>query len=157
LKTLFKKLKEYDAAEHEQPDGSEEGPNVSRRVFVAMPFGEEFDPIFEDHISKVVRAGGLQAERADTYSAPGAIIDDILAAIAASEIVIADCTRRNPNVFYEIGIAHTLGKPTILIAANINEVPFDVQHLRIIEYQYTPRAMRQFEEKLESAIRSILG
>jgi DNA-binding NtrC family response regulator len=156
LKTLFNKLKEYGAGGQEQPAGPEESAKDARKVFVAMPFGEEFDPVFEDHISKVVEAVGMKADRADAFSAPGAIIDDILAAITTSEIVIADCTRRNPNVFYEIGIAHTLGKPTILVTANMNEVPFDLQHLRIIEYQYTPRAMKQFEEKLESAIRSIL-
>jgi hypothetical protein len=78
---------------------------------------------------------------------------DVWSAIYYSEVVIADCTGRNPNVFYEIGIAHTLGKETVLIAQQIDDIPFDVRHIRSIVYEYTPRGVREFEKKLEETLR----
>ena len=78
---------------------------------------------------------------------------DVWSAIYYSEAVIADCTGRNPNVFYEIGIAHTLGRKTVLIAQQIDDIPFDVRHIRSIIYEYTPRGVREFEKKLEDTLR----
>jgi len=68
--------------------------------------------------------------------------------------VIADCTGRNPNVFYEIGLAHASGKPVILITQNSDDVPFDIRHLRYIQYDYTPRGMRVFEKRLVDTLKT---
>ena len=77
---------------------------------------------------------------------------NIWSAIYASHLVIADCTGRNPNVFYEIGIAHTLGRPVILTAQNNDDVPFDIRHIRYIHYNLTPRGIKEFEDRLRKTI-----
>jgi hypothetical protein len=70
--------------------------------------------------------------------------------------LIADCTGRNPNVFYEIGIAHTVGRKVILISQHADDMPFDLAHIRRIAYEYTPRGMAAFEETLRKTLESEL-
>jgi hypothetical protein len=69
-----------------------------------------------------------------------------------AQIVVADCTGRNPNVFYELGMAHTIGKTTLLMTQDLEDIPFDIRHLRRIEYTFTPRGAKVMEEQLRSAI-----
>ena len=125
------------------------------QLFILMPFSQELRPVFDDHLKKVAEEMGLSAGRADDFFSTGSIINDIWSAIYNAHIIIADCTGRNPNVFYEIGIAHTLGKDTILIAQNIDDVPFDLRHLRVVIYQYTPRGMTEFESKLHATLNEV--
>ena len=80
---------------------------------------------------------------------------DVWAVVYQSRVVIADCTTRNPNVFYEIGMAHTVGKPVILITQNEDDVPFDLRHIRYITYEYTPPGMVSFEASLTKTIQNI--
>ena len=110
-------------------------------VFVLMPFREELKPIYDDHIKKIARKLKLKVARADDFFTTESVMTDIWNAIAACRIVIADCTGKNPNVFYEIGIAHTIGRPTVLISQNIDDVPFDLRHVRCVVYKCTPRGM----------------
>lgn len=126
------------------------------QVFVLMPFEKEFRPIFDDHIKKVILGLGLTIERADDFFSTGSIVNDIWTAINIAEIIIADCTGRNPNVFYEIGIAHAIGKETVLITQSIDDIPFDLKHLRAILYKYIPRGMKEFEAALSSAVAKVL-
>ncbi|MCD4685886.1 MAG: cyclic nucleotide-binding domain-containing protein [Anaerolineae bacterium] len=84
-------------------------------VLMIMPFGEKLDPVYNNHIKKVATGLGLNIKRADDFFTQEAIISEIWAAINLTKLVIADCTGRNPNVFYEMGIAHTIGKPVIVI------------------------------------------
>lgn len=77
---------------------------------------------------------------------------DIWSAIFLADWIIADCTGRNPNVFYEIGIAHTVGKRVILITQDEKDVPFDVRHIRYFNYTFTPRGMKKLEESLTSTL-----
>lgn len=129
-----------------------EGPDV----FVLMPFAEEMRPVFEDHIAPMVRSLGLKAGRADDLFLTGSVVQQIWSAIHHAKVVVADCTKRNPNVFYEIGIAHTIGKDTILIAQTIDDVPFDLRSQRVIVYQYTPRGMREMERSLWATLAALL-
>lgn len=117
-------------------------------VFVAMPFAEEMKPIYTNHIYKSVTSGGFSCGRTDDIFSTNAIVQDLWSAIVGSAIVIGDCTGRNPNVFYELGIAHTLGKPVILITQDKDDVPFDIQHFRYIKYQYTAEGMILLERSL---------
>jgi hypothetical protein len=73
-------------------------------------------------------------------------------AIKDAKLVIADCTDRNPNVFYEIGLAHVLGKQVVLVTQKTEDIPFDLRHLRYITYEYTPRGMRNFEKTLKATL-----
>lgn len=126
-------------------------------LFVLMPFDPQLRPIYEDHIAKCAHELHLNIARGDDLFTAHSVMDDIWNAIHGSRIVIADCTGRNPNVFYEIGLAHAIGNPVILITQTIDDVPFDIRHLRYILYDYTPRGMRIFEKRLTDTLRAELG
>ena len=117
-----------------------------------MPFGEEFQPIYDDHIKSTAENLKLSIVRADDFFLGGTIVSDIWALMNGARVVIADCTGRNANVFYELGMAHTLGKDVILVTQESDNTPFDIRHLRHIEYKYTPRGMRQFENQLSGVL-----
>lgn len=125
-------------------------------VFVLMPFTDALNPVYEDHIKSVVTRSSLAIARADDFFTHGTILSDIWTAINHAKVIIADCTGRNPNVFYEIGLAHCLGKPTVLVTQNLDDVPFDLRHLRVLQYAYNPRGMVDFEKALEQTIREII-
>jgi nucleoside 2-deoxyribosyltransferase len=120
-----------------------------------MPFEESLKPVFVDHISAVAKRLGRSVARADDFFTPDVVMDNTWAAIYHSHIVIADCTGRNANVFYEIGLAHALGKPVISITQNKDDVPFDLKQRRFIEYTFTPRGMHDLEEKLYKSISAV--
>jgi acyl carrier protein len=128
----------------------------SSQVFVAMPFADALGPIYRDHIAPVVRDLGFSIARADDLYTARQVITDIWSAIANCSLVIADCTGRNPNVFYEIGLAHAIGKTVVLLTQDEADIPFDLRHLRYICYAYTPPGMRRFETDLRSVLRTHL-
>jgi hypothetical protein len=133
------------------PRHDEEWPEI----FVLMPFTAELVTIYEDHIKKAVAESEfeLRVGRADDFFGPRPIMKDVWSAIHAARIIIADCTGRNPNVFYEIGLAHAIGRYTILISQSLDDIPFDLRHLRIILYKYTPPGMKAFETALIETIK----
>ena len=112
------------------PDSETIDPNL---VSVMMPFDAEFIDVYTS-IQQSAETVGLRCRRADEIWENPSIIQDIVSLIDRSFAVVCDCTRRNPNVFYEIGIAHSLGREVILIAQNEQDVPFDLRHLRYIPY-----------------------
>lgn len=124
-------------------------------ILVLMPFAPELKPVYEDHMKAVAVRLGMSITRADDFFTSEKIMDEIWTAMLNAKILIADCTGRNPNVFYEIGLAHAVGKPTILITQHADDVPFDLRHRRYIEYAYTPRGMKDFEVTLEKTIKTI--
>ena len=136
--------------------GRPSSPSVKSDVFVIMPFLKELKPVYDDHIRSAVHELNLSIARGDDFFTAKSVMSDIWNAINSCRIVIADCTGRNPNVFYEIGMAHTLGKPVILISQNKDDIPFDIQHIRYIIYEFTPRGMSDFEKKLAATIASEL-
>lgn len=123
--------------------------------FVLMPFREDLRPVFDDHIKQVCALLGLSVARADQIFSVRPIMDDIREAVLTARFIIADLTDFNPNVFYEIGICHALGKDVILITQD-SKVPFDLSHIRHIRYEYTPRGMKQFEETFSNTLRALL-
>ncbi len=124
--------------------------------FVLMPLKANMEPIYDDHIVPVVSQMGLDCLRADKIFSNRPIVDDILDAVRNARIVVSDLTDGNPNVFYETGICHAMGKEVILITQD-RDVPFDLRHLRHIKYEYTPRGMQLFEETLKLTISRILA
>ncbi|MEJ8819995.1 hypothetical protein [Lacibacter sp. H407] len=103
--------------------------------FVMMPFasplGEYYQQIYEPAIKKT----GLTPLRADNdIFGTGKIIDQIWNGISSAKVLIAELTQRNPNVYYELGIAHALKKPVVLVCSNEEDVPFDLKHIRVIYY-----------------------
>lgn len=83
-------------------------------------------------------------------------MDDIREAVVTARVIIADLTDHNPNVFYELGICHALGKDVVLITQD-REVPNDVRHIRYFFYEYTPPGMNEFEHSLERTLRALLA
>ncbi|MFX1294270.1 MAG: hypothetical protein ACFFD2_05355 [Promethearchaeota archaeon] len=132
-----------------------EKPTSPFHVFIAMPFRSELKSVY-DYIKSITKKLNLLVKRADDFFESGAIIDQIWIGIFHSKLMIADCTNRNANVFYEIGIAHTLGKKVILITQNAEDVPSDLKHLRYIEYELTKAGMKEFEKKLSETLKQEL-
>lgn len=126
--------------------------------FVISPFGQPFDEYYEKIYQPAIAKAGLQPIRGDEVYNTGAVIDDIFAAISSSTLVVCDATGRNPNVNYELGVAHALQKPAILITQSVDDVPFDYRHLRVITYDRTKVDWaKQLEISIHKTILAVLG
>lgn len=124
-------------------------------VSVMMPFDVGFATVYES-IQRAAGAAGLRCRRADDIWEAPAIIQDIVSLIDRSRVVVCDCTGRNPNVFYEIGIAHTLGREVVLISQNDADIPFDLRHLRYVSYLNNAEGRRALSEALTPRLRAIV-
>ena len=102
--------------------------------FVIMPFGGWFDQYYVDIFIPAVESVGLVCRRADDLYRPGTIVSDIWEYTKQAKIILADLTEKNPNVLYELGLAHALAKPVIIVTASMDDIPFDLRALRIIQY-----------------------
>jgi len=125
-----------------------------------MPFAAEFSSIYTDVVRPLVAELGLTITRGDEFqSSRGVIMEEVWAALNACRFVIAEITGGNDNVFYELGIAHTLNKPAIMItqAATTQEVPFDIRHLRYIHYANTVGGGIKLSGDLRTAITRLLA
>lgn len=107
---------------------------LSGRVFVAMPFDRAFDDVYHLCICPIVERVYGQCTRMDQLYPQGAVVDAISDCIHHADLVIADLSRSNPNVTFELGVAKTLQKPLILISQP-GVIPFDLRHLPVIHYQ----------------------
>jgi len=108
---------------------------LSREIcFVLMPFSDPFNKYYEVIIAPAIESCGIRSERADSLFGPANIVFDIWEGIKRARILIAELTGRNPNVMYELGLAHAIEKPVILLTQDINDVPFDLRSLRCIVY-----------------------
>jgi hypothetical protein len=123
-------------------------------ILVLMPFLPSLKDVYHEHIAAVAKRVGKTVGRADDFFNAHFVMADIWEGICGAQAIIADCTGRNANVFYEIGLAHAIGKPVIVISQNSDDIPFDLKYLRYIRYEYTPPGMRQFEETLFATLRS---
>lgn len=122
--------------------------------FVLMPFTEAFLQVYEQAISPASKSAGLRCTHAGEVFDNREIVEDIWESICTAEVVVADVTNRNPNVFYELGICHTLGKEVIVITQNREDVPFDIRHRRYIEY--SPCALTTLKKGLEKTIKNVV-
>jgi hypothetical protein len=97
------------------------------QIFVVMQFGEPYDYLYQEVIIPASNDLGFTALRADDVFRPGIILEDIRRGLVESDVIIAEITPVNANVFYELGYAHALNKPTILLAnRNTEKLPFDI-------------------------------
>lgn len=104
------------------------------RAFVIMPFQHEFDAIYTMFIKETLVEAGFEVFRADDIRSQNSIIGDIVSSILTSDLVVADLSEANPNVFYELGLAHAFRKPVILLTQDVEDVPFDLRSYRLIRY-----------------------
>ncbi|GEM_PF-6060307 len=125
-------------------------------IFVIMPFADKFEPIYTDHIKKISEVYNYTVKRGDNFFSKRSIMADVWSAMVSSRLVIADCTGRNANVFYELGMAHTLNKPVITIVQDLKDIPFDIRHMRVIEYKHSYSGMLQLEIDLGDAFETMM-
>lgn len=102
--------------------------------FTLMPFTEEFDDIYQLGIKQSCEDANAYCERVDEQIFTESILERVYNQISKADIIIADMTGRNPNVFYEVGYAHAIGKRTILLTQNTEDIPFDLKHYPHIIY-----------------------
>jgi len=97
--------------------------------FMVMPFAAPLGNYYEKVYKPAIEKAGLKAVRADTeIFGAGKIMDQVWSGINAAKVLVAELTTRNPNVFYELGLAHALKKPVVLVSSNEDDVPFDLKH-----------------------------
>ena len=108
---------------------------LNSEVFVLMPFDKGFDPIYHLAIKEPLKGLGFSCQRADEVPITGNIMNEIYRRIQAAQLIVADMTGQNPNVFYEVGYAHALGKTVILVTQNVADlIPFDLRAQKHIIY-----------------------
>jgi hypothetical protein len=127
------------------------------KAFVVMQFSSPFNELYQEVIKSVCEKFKLNVIRADETYGPGIILTDITKQINESRLIIAEITNPNPNVFYEVGYAHALNKPTILIAESGTKLPFDVSSFRTLFYENTIAGKQKIELGLEKHIESVLS
>lgn len=125
-----------------------------RLVSVMMPFSSDFDEVYRE-IRDAVTPLRLRCLRADDIWKSESIMQDVVDLIVGSEAVVADCTGQNPNVFYEMGIAHTVGRPVIPIVQDGRDIPFDISHLRYIHYLRNSEGLVQLGSDIASRLENL--
>lgn len=125
--------------------------NILNCVSVMIPFSAEFDNVY-GYINDACYEIGMSCHKADDFWHHSAIIQDIFELIFRSSIVIVDFTGKNPNVFYEAGIAHALGKTVIPITQNSDDIPFDLRHHRYILYRNDKEGVKKLKRDLVSKL-----
>jgi len=128
--------------------------------FVVMPFASPIGAYYDSIYKPAIEKATLKADRADAdIYGTGKIIDQIWKGITSARVLLAELTNRNANVLYELGLAHALHKPVVLICSKANEddVPFDLRHVRVIYYDKDdPFWGTKLIEKLAEGILSVM-
>jgi hypothetical protein len=130
-------------------------------VFVLMPFNGKMNAIYDTKLKPCFENElHLSIHRADELKNVNVVMQDIWKSICEARIVLADLTGLNPNVMYELGIAHTIGKDTIIVHQNkVGEAvsfPFDLAHIRRIEYENTMAGGEKLIWTLKETVGAIL-
>jgi hypothetical protein len=122
-----------------------------------MPFGGWLDDYYDSIYCPAIESAGLEPHRADDLYRPSTIVTDIWEYTKKAKLLVADLTNKNPNVFYELGLAHALAKPAILVAESMEDIPFDLRALRVIVYDKNdPKWGEILQEKIQSSITEVL-
>jgi nucleoside 2-deoxyribosyltransferase len=128
---------------------------MAKKCFVIMPFEEKFNGIWKHVIKPTVEDTGDECLRADDIFAPGSIIEDVIHAIHEANYIIADVSEQNPNVYYELGFAHAIEKPVILLTSDISKLPFDIKQQRVIKYSDTAAGAADLKQSLKKYLTTI--
>lgn len=126
-------------------------------VFMVMPFADKFTPVYEQLVKPTVEELGLSIKRGDDPMTDESIMLEVWSMIHACKVVIADCTDLNANVFYEIGIAHSIGKQVVTLIQDASQLPFDIRHRRAIVYNTSFDQVDGFKTRLKDTLRTILN
>ena len=129
----------------------------SPKAFVVMQFGDPYDQYYSEIIKKICNQYGVEVKRADENYGSGMILSDIVQDINSSKLIIADISTNNPNVYYEVGYAHALNKPTILLAERDTKLPFDISPFRVLFYENSISGKTKFEEGFIKHLTSLVS
>jgi hypothetical protein len=125
--------------------------------FVLMPFSPpKLTDIYKRYVKTPVQELGMRCERADDISKPGVVMTDIWAYINRAAAIVAELTDRNANVFYELGMAHVLGKDVISIRQSGTDIPFNVHGVRHIIYDDGPEGYDKLATDIKRALKAVL-
>lgn len=128
------------------------------RAFIVMQFKEPFNTLYAEVIRPVCESFGYEVVRADDIYTSGLIIKEITQSIQEASVIVADITAESPNVYYEVGYAHALNKPTILLSDKTQErLPFDVSGFRTLFYEDSIGGKRKVEDLLKKHLQSVSG
>jgi hypothetical protein len=128
--------------------------------FVMQPFSPPLGDYYEKIYKPAIERVNLKPVRADAdIFGTGKIIDQVFEGIVSAKVLVAELTTRNPNVFYELGVAHALRKPVVLVSSTEADVPFDLQHIRVIYYDVSDpfwgqKLMDKVAENILSALQN---
>lgn len=163
---LFNARRDSSEAREGEPE-SGPGPEVAKEprrteprvrefldsCFVMMPFGDWFDRYYKEIYVPAVKEAGFEPVRSDELFATGSVMEQIWEQVQKATVLLADVTGKNANVFYELGLSHAAYKPVVLTAGSIDDVPFDLRHLRVIIYDVREP---QWDAKLGKAVTDYL-
>jgi hypothetical protein len=125
--------------------------------FVISPFGGWHDDYHREIFCSAIQGAGLEPTRADDLFRSSNIVHDIWHFVSSSRVMLADLTGKNPNVFYELGLAHAARKPVLLVTQTMDDVPFDLRALRVITYDVQhPSWGDLLRENIETGLRETL-
>lgn len=122
--------------------------------FVIMPFEEKLNEVY-NAIAKALQEYGLSPLRADRIFDTRPIMISIMQKMGEAEVIIADVTDRNPNVFYELGMAHVVKDKVILITQKMEDVPFDLRHFRHITYGHSEVGLSKLRRDLVATLTAL--
>ncbi len=123
--------------------------NKTKKAFVLMPFKEPYNSYYAAIYKPALEEAAYNVTRADDLFVPRPIMLDIQQSIYEADIILCEMSERNPNVFYELGLAHAIGKPAILVARKEDDIPFDLRHIRTVIYDVSSL---DWKKKLKKAI-----
>lgn len=131
-------------------------PTEADLVAVMMPFDAGFAPVYAA-LGEAARAADMRVQRADDIWINDHIMADIISLIWRARIVISDLSGKNANVFYETGIAHTLGRDVIQITRSPSDVPFDLQPLRYVHYLPNEQGLEALKTSVTARLRDLVA
>jgi hypothetical protein len=124
-----------------------EVPTEEDLVAVMMPFDAGFNDVYAT-LQRAVTEAGMRCLRADDVWINNHIMDDVINLIWRARAVICDFSSKNPNVFYETGIAHTIGRDVIQITQSMGDIPFDLGAIRTIKYLHNAEGLERLKEQI---------
>ena len=128
-------------------------PAKKKSVFVAMPFAEEFEDVYQFGIYSTIRKCGYICEKVDESIFAGSIVDRIMDGIQNAQFVVADLTLEKPNVYLEVGYAWGKNTPVILVARDGQRLHFDLSHHKCLFY----KTIGKLAETLEKTVLDMFG
>lgn len=129
-----------------------------KTCFMIMPFGGWFTPYWKSVFKPALHELQMNAERADDFYQPGSLLALLRSQIKSADVILADLTDRNPNVFYELGLAHESQIPVVMLTQNIQDVPSDILGVRLIEYDpLDPEWIPTVKSDIQKAVKEVLA